>query len=208
MNDKIIELIKWLISSVCIVVVTLIIDTGFKEREAGIKEMEVYDKYVDIILQADNIEQRWKLCEYFSIVTPTERLRQRWIAYKDTISKDYYTWKKSQYQDSTITIEMNNSPLVGGTIQNNSQARLSELNGFNSILDKDYQKSITYFELAEENYPGFHNCYEILKYLKSKPELEDQSSKSWNIFYNKLLEEWSWKMPESIKQSLKTTKDI
>jgi hypothetical protein len=66
-KDKVIDLIKWSISSVAIVLVTLIIDTGFRERSTGIQEMQVYDKYVDIILKADNIEQRWKLCEYFSI---------------------------------------------------------------------------------------------------------------------------------------------
>lgn len=112
MQDKTIDLIKWFIGSVVIVVVTLIIDTGFKEREAGIKEMEVYDKYVSIILTADNIEQRWNLCQYFSIVTPTERLRERWQVYKDSISDDYYAWKKeSQYLDS-IFVNTNSRPLV------------------------------------------------------------------------------------------------
>jgi hypothetical protein len=50
-----IELFKWFIGSVAIVVMTLIIDKGFKERTAGIQEMQAYDKYVEVILKADNI---------------------------------------------------------------------------------------------------------------------------------------------------------
>lgn len=88
-----IELLKWFIGSVAIVLITMIIDKGFKERTAGVQEMEAYDKYVDIILKADNIEERWKLSQYFSNVTPTDRLRERWVAYKDSISKDYKTFK-------------------------------------------------------------------------------------------------------------------
>lgn len=84
-----IELAKWFIGSVVLVIVTVIIDKGFKERSAGIQEMQAYDKYVDIILEADNIEERWKLSEYFAIVTPTDRLRERWVAYKDSIEEDY-----------------------------------------------------------------------------------------------------------------------
>ena len=80
-----VELLKWFIGSVVLVVATIIIDRGYRERTAGIQEMEVYDKYVDVILKADNIEERWKLTEYFSVVTPTERLRERWILYRDTI---------------------------------------------------------------------------------------------------------------------------
>ncbi len=73
MSEKYIELFKWFISSVVIVSVTLIVDTGFKDRETGIEEIKVYNQYVDIILNAEDIEQRWRLVEYFATVTPTER---------------------------------------------------------------------------------------------------------------------------------------
>lgn len=84
-----VEVFKWFTSSVVIVLVTLIIDTGFKERAAGIQEMQAYDKYVEVVLKANNIGDRWKLAEYFATVTPTDRLRQRWEDYKDVIEKDY-----------------------------------------------------------------------------------------------------------------------
>ena len=54
MFDKIVEFGKWYIVSVAIVFSAKIIETGFTERETGIKEMQVYDKYVETILKADN----------------------------------------------------------------------------------------------------------------------------------------------------------
>ena len=91
---KYFELIKWFIGSVVLVILTLIIDKGFRERSAGIQEMQAFDKYVEIILKADNIEERWKLSEFFSTVTPTDRLRDRWIDYKKLIEWDYKNFKE------------------------------------------------------------------------------------------------------------------
>jgi hypothetical protein len=93
-QKRIFEFSKWYIVSVAIVFAAKIIETSFTERETGIKEMQVYDKYVATILEADNIESRWKLAEYFSTVTPTERLRERWVAYKETIKPDYLKFKE------------------------------------------------------------------------------------------------------------------
>jgi len=84
--NKTIEFSKWYLVSVAIVFSAKMIESGFSERETGLKEMQVYDKYVETILKADNIEARWRLAEYFAAVTPTDRLRERWIAYKDVIN--------------------------------------------------------------------------------------------------------------------------
>ena len=196
-KENIIELIKWFIGSVVIVVTTLIIDTGFREREAGVKEMEVYDKYVDIILKADNIEQRWKLCEYFSIVTPTERLRTRWQAYKDSIQDDYLSWKKTQ-SDTTET-NINNTSLLG--VDKASNARNLEKRGFESLLDKDVEESIILFRQSEDSYNGYHNCYEISNYLiRNKSELKNVDSPLWNELYKKIITDWSWGLSNEYKQ--------
>ena len=100
--DKIIEFSKWYIVSVAIVFAAKIIESSFTERETGIKEMQVYDKYVETILEADNIEARWKLAEYFSTVTPTERLRERWVAYKDIIEADYTKFKELELKEMEL----------------------------------------------------------------------------------------------------------
>lgn len=100
--DKVIDISKWYIVSVAIVFAAKTIESGFSERETGIREMEVYDKYVSTILAADNIEARWKLAQYFSTVTPTQRLRDRWINYKTEITPDYNNFKKLEEQESKL----------------------------------------------------------------------------------------------------------
>ena len=92
--DKIIEISKWYIVSVALVFSGNLVKDGFTERETGIKEMQVYDKYVDLILEADNIEKRWKLAEYFATVTPTDRLRERWVEYQGKLQGDYDEYKQ------------------------------------------------------------------------------------------------------------------
>ena len=103
------ELFKWFIGSVALVIITVIIDKGFKERTAGIQEMQAYDKYVEVILKANNIEERWKLSKYFSIVTPTERLRQRWTAYKDSIKGEYLEFKALKETEFELIRQKNDS---------------------------------------------------------------------------------------------------
>jgi hypothetical protein len=97
--DKILSFGKWYIASVALVFAADIVENGFTERETGIKEMKVYDEYVNTILQADNIEARWKLAEYFSVVTPTDRLRERWIAYKNSLEEDYNKFLELKEQE-------------------------------------------------------------------------------------------------------------
>jgi len=101
------DLLKWIIGSGAIVWATFIIDKGFKERSAGIQEMQAFDKYVEVILEADNIEKRWKLSEFFSTVTPTDRLRDKWVEYKKLINNEYETFKRLEGEQRLETIKAN-----------------------------------------------------------------------------------------------------
>lgn len=101
--DKIIDFSKWYLVSVAVVFSAKLVEEGFSERETGLKEMQVYDKYVETILKADNIEARWKLAQYFATVTPTDRLRNRWIAYQDTIQKDYLDFMEYKKKEAELT---------------------------------------------------------------------------------------------------------
>lgn len=83
--DKIIDLGKWLIVSVAMTLSTSIINDGFREREQDIKEMEVFDKYVETILEADGIEKRKLLCEYFASVSPDGYIKKSWENYQKII---------------------------------------------------------------------------------------------------------------------------
>jgi hypothetical protein len=221
-----IELVKWFIVSVVLVILTIIIDKGFKERAAGIQEMQAYDKYVEIILKADNIEDRWKLSEYFAVVTPAERLRNRWIAYKDSINGDYQkfrTLKEMEYElsqqkyasltDDTMSEEdkklneiQNQLVTFERRLVNTNDlgaARLWESKGFMYLLDKDVNNAIEAFTNSENSYNQYHQAYEISRYLtENKSKLLDNTSEFWKTAYRKIATDYSWKMPLNIKNQL------
>jgi hypothetical protein len=214
-----VELFKWFIGSVVLVVATIIIDRGYRERTAGIQEMEVYDKYVDVILKADNIEERWKLTEYFSVVTPTERLRERWILYRDTIKVDYYRYRELKKKELELTndtasnkeeiekiqleIRSLNHRLTKSGSNDITAAKLHESEGFSNLINKDVEGSINSFNASETSYNSYHQVYEIGRYLNSnKDKLKDKDSPFWKEVYAKILNDMSWKMPADIKDKL------
>lgn len=209
MSEKHIELFKWFISSVVIVSVTLIVDTGFKDRETGIEEIKVYNQYVDIILNAEDIEQRWRLVEYFATVTPTERLRERWMEYQKVIQPDYREYQKLQNLENRM-INQSDVPMdsliiihdkkvqINGTLKSNKKYDLAldyESMGFECLLNKDIMCAIDNFKLSEQSYNGFHQVYEIYVYL-----LRNKSNPQWDIIYNDILTRYSWKMSPEVKK--------
>jgi hypothetical protein len=220
-----IELLKWFIGSVALVAITFIVDNGYKERTAGIQEMQVYDKYVETILKADNIEDRWKLAQYFSTVTPTKRLRERWCAYRDSISNDYKIFKKLkeqkfqlQQKDTALhKVEMSTTDLKLNTIQNQlapfekkligssdlNTAMSWEQKGFSFLLAKDVLNAIDAFRNSENSFNQFHQAYEIANYLEiHKTTLQNPESSYWKTTFKKIATDYSWKMPPDIKNKL------
>lgn len=85
-----VELFKWLIGSVALVVMTAIIDWGFKDRAAGLQEIQQYDKYATelIVLNNDPVKKRM-LAQFFSKVTPSEKLRDGWEKYFKEVDLEY-----------------------------------------------------------------------------------------------------------------------
>jgi hypothetical protein len=87
--EKLLEFSKWYMVAVAIVFAAKILDASFADRETSIKEIAIYEKYATTILEADNLEKRWKLSEYFAAVTPSKPLRDRWVEYKSIIKPEY-----------------------------------------------------------------------------------------------------------------------
>jgi len=100
--DKLLEFGKWYIVAVAIVFAAKLLDASFTDRETSIKEIALYDKYAANILEADNIEKRWKLSEYFAAVTPSEPLRERWEVYKTILKPEYETMIALKKQETAI----------------------------------------------------------------------------------------------------------
>ena len=89
--DKLLEFGKWYMVAVAIVFAGKLLDSSFTDRETSIKEIAIYEKYATNIMEADSIEKKWKLVEYFAAVTPSENLRERWEAYKTIIKPEHDT---------------------------------------------------------------------------------------------------------------------
>lgn len=217
------EMFKWFIGSVTLVAITFIIDSGFKERTAGIQEMQAFDQYVEIILKADNIEERWNLSEYFAIVTPTERLRNRWIAYKDSIRPYYNLYKKLKADEFTLRsaalksdsvrtndlklIEIKNqlAPFEKRLINTNEEgsAEVWKDMGFAFLLQKDIENSIKSFRECEKSDGKNQSISAITAYLnENKPYLEDKNSRSWKSTYKKIATDFSTGIPDDTRAKL------
>lgn len=96
------DFLKWFMVSVVLAGIAAYTDDAIKDRSTGIQEMQAFDKYVEVILKADNVEERWRLTEFFSTVTPTDRLRERWVTYRDLIRPEYDKYKR--LKDSAAAI--------------------------------------------------------------------------------------------------------
>lgn len=99
-----VEIVKWFIGSVTLVVISMMIEWGFKDRAAGLSEIKEYDKYATelIILNNDPIKKRM-LAQYFAKVTPSEKLREGWEAYYTEVDKEYREFLR---QDSLAKIRL------------------------------------------------------------------------------------------------------
>jgi hypothetical protein len=226
--DKMIELFKYTIVTTAIATVTLIVTDLFKERDQDVKELNYFDKYVNDVKKVDGVEERIRLTKYLSIVAPSGPMKKSWKCYYDTIAveyKDYLKLKKIKEVNDTIKnptqkqlnkinevdekIFQYEKPLASvNQSKNNSKNDIIRANeweqkGFQLLLNKDLDKAIIAFQNSEDNYNGYHQTYEISKYLKfNKSKLEDLNSNNWNNAFVHIAKNLSWKMPLEMKNKL------
>ncbi len=219
---------KWAIVSVGLVIMTKIIDTGFKDREVGLNEIKEYDKYVSMVTDNAKISERRLLAQYFAHVTPSKKLKEGWAAYYTTVDKEY---RQLQHEKKTKLIELadikNTSDSLNlpvATIQQ-LQKEIEDINdeltptfkkerktndydaainwekiGFEGLINKNLDLAISAFENSESSYNQFHQVYEISRFLIVKRNSgEDQNKLFWQEIYQKILKDYNWKMPQDIR---------
>ena len=94
------DVVKWLIGSVALVIVTMVIDYGFRDRAAGLNEVKQYDNYVTILIVLNKeVGPRRLLAQYFSYVLPSAQLRKCWQDYYWVVNAEYQAMVK---QDSVL----------------------------------------------------------------------------------------------------------
>lgn len=195
-----IDVLKWLIGSVVLVIVTTIIDKGFKEREMVIKEMAKYDTYIDMVTSADKLVERRKLAQFFKTMTLNEDVQLRWSDYYDLVNKEYedtlasrnakldtlnnYLSKPIKTEEDSQKIEeiqkdinnINYQITSNVTASNAFQlnkiktASIFENEGYDALKKEDFSTAAEKFKAAETTYPTLHSNYEIGKLLTKSNE--------------------------------------
>ena len=98
-----IELFKWFLGSVVLVLIPIIINWGIDDRRQGLDEVKQYDKFAtELILTNNSLGKRRLVAQYFSYVIPSEKLRKPWeryyklldMQYKEILSKDSLLLKR------------------------------------------------------------------------------------------------------------------
>lgn len=85
-----VDLLKWLIGTVGLTLITFIINWGFRDREQGMNEISQYDKYAsELIVLNDNPVNKRMLAQFFANVTPSEKLKDGWKNYYKEVNLEY-----------------------------------------------------------------------------------------------------------------------
>ena len=198
-----IDLAKWSIVSVVLVVATMIIDKGFRDRAAGIVEIQTYDKYVtDLIVLNKEVGPRRLLAQYFANVTASDKLRAHWVDYYNVLNQEYdiiaahdsalaleqrvlarkatltradtVRFQEIQMQRKINDIQLNTPviPLVEPEKRATdlSAASTLESKAFDLLAQNRIDAAIDAFDKADDSYNGYHQVYEIGRYLKQNKE--------------------------------------
>ena len=100
---------------------------------------------------------------------------------------------------------------VAGTTKPISRLKLAlqhEEEGFRKLLERDYQGAVDRFKSAEDEFPSFHQVYEIRRLLeRERAGLEAGGSEKWKEVYRKIVSGYSWKAPPELLAELKSASD-
>lgn len=225
-----IDLGKWAIVSVGLVIMTKIIDTGFKDREVGLNEIKEYDKYVTLVTDYNKIAERRLLAQYFAYVTPSDKLKEGWQDYFNSVDLEYQELirEKQKKQEELNEKLSSDTSGISNEVINQLQAQIKQIEneltptfknenvkndyngaiywesiGFESLIKRDLDNAILAFGMSEKAYNTFHQVYEIEHYLRKKKESgQIMNDQFWEEVYKNILTNYNWKMPENAKQQL------
>ena len=108
---------------------------------------------------------------------------------------------KSAYEETKIKLQISNNNADKTT--KFSKANNLEHLAFQSLFDKKVEDAIMRFQECEDEYPSFHNSYEIINLLEAnKEELQNDKSTKWKEVYKTILDQYSWKLSEDVKRKL------
>lgn len=175
-----------------------------EENKVITKEKELVTMEKDSISNDNSSLKRIK-----SSLTQESKEDQEIIAIQNSIikqSSDPQTVQKGK--DLKIPAQEPSSTFFTVTKEedyNVENAKKFEMEGFNYLLSNNVEEAIASFVKSENSYNSYNQVYEIALYLqKNKSKLTDPKSEFWPQVYQKIVEDFSWKMPPDIKERMTT----
>jgi hypothetical protein len=150
-----IDLLKWIIGSVALTLITFFFNWGLQERSQGLAEIKQYETHIELITQVENIARRRLLAQFFANVTASNKLRDGWM--------NYYKLVDKEYQDFIDSLRQKKEAIDTSTINGKTELRridntLEEFKAIStqsSIVSKDEPKSIIYFQVTQQSLRAF-----------------------------------------------------
>lgn len=98
---------KWMLGTFVITIITITINWGFKDREQGIAELQVYDKYAsESVVFAENPKNRLLLAQFFANVTPSDKLKKGWKEYLEVVKTDVDSFNSKIKQNQLLVAKL------------------------------------------------------------------------------------------------------
>lgn len=188
-----VELFKWFMGSVALVLVTTVIDYGFRDRAAGLEEMQQYDKYItDLIVLNKEPGQRRRLAQFFANVTPSEKLKKGWTDYYKEVDKEYQSFIAPVLKnDSLVKKEYDSILLHNDTTTLVQKARLivlkTKMEDYERLINPDIvlpSKTVgnDYTAALDWESKGFN--YLLAKDVENAIMAFRNSENAYNTFHN------------------------
>jgi len=223
--------IKFILGTVVLGLITTLINYHIQQKEIELKkieqqrtielkEQEQLGNFIQHALQED-IGTRKRFAEYFSTVTRSEDLRQCWISYYKLVKYEFDETKnevhrlkeelKSEVVNAQKKIEIESEverlELKLEVPKSSKSSRYSlavekEREGFEALIESEFEKAIIAFEDAEKIYPSFHQNYEIARLLKKDREKLNDPVEKKNILI-KIINDYSWGAPRDMIDRLR-----
>jgi len=99
--------LKWVLGTFTVVIITIIINWGFKDRAVGMDEISQYDRYATelIVLNESPVKKRM-LAQFFANVTPSTKLKDGWEKYFEKVDKEYEQFIAEKKAEDTKLTEL------------------------------------------------------------------------------------------------------
>lgn len=132
-------------------------------------------------------------------------------ALENNLTDEVQTIRQTQHytREPLPRLPSDEEALVAPANEKAAVAAKAERQGFEALIQRDYDGARSSFAKAYEAWPDYHNVAEILGLLKrDASRLQAGEETAWTALYRRVLTEYSWGIPKDLRGALRgeTTK--